>query len=139
MAGADVPAFPVESDPGDMVFFSEGLWHGSFGDRAGRRMFTLIYYENPKSEAQIAYLRDFHSRTLAMFHPHERFLNSDRPRVQGMVEKYVELGLVSAIEYGGGPVFPCRRERKRDGRCGNAPGSISRTPGGLRWLAGSGC
>ncbi len=94
MAGADVPAFPAESDPGDVVLFSEDLWHGSFGGRGGRRMFTLIYYENPKTAAQIAYLKEFHSRTIAMFHPHERFLNSDRPRVQGMVEKYVELGLV---------------------------------------------
>ena len=79
LTGADIPAFPLESNPGDVVFFSENLWHGSFGGRTGRRMFTLIYYENPRTAVQIDYLRDSHSRTIGMFHPHETFLNSNRP------------------------------------------------------------
>ena len=39
----DVPAYAIESQPGDVVFFSYQLWHASFGGRSGRRMFTLNY------------------------------------------------------------------------------------------------
>ncbi len=39
----DVPSFALESQPGDVVFFSHQLWHASFGGRSGRRMFTLNY------------------------------------------------------------------------------------------------
>jgi ectoine hydroxylase-related dioxygenase (phytanoyl-CoA dioxygenase family) len=39
----DVPAFAIESQPGDVVFFSYQLWHASFGGRSGRRMFTLNF------------------------------------------------------------------------------------------------
>ena len=93
LAGAEVPAFPLESTPGDVVFFSENIWHGSFGGGAGRRMFTLIYYANPETEEQQQYVRDQHKKLIAMFNPHESFLNSDRPRIRGMVQKYVELGV----------------------------------------------
>ena len=94
LAGAEVPAHSLDTRPGDVVFISEGgVWHGAFGGSPGRRQFTLIYYEDPKTDEQVQFLRDFHKRTIAMFHPHETFLNSDRPRIRGMVEKYVELGL----------------------------------------------
>ena len=94
LAGAEVPAYSLDTRPGDVVFISESaIWHGAFGGSSGRRQFTLIYYEDPKTDEQVQYLRDHHKRTIAMFHPHETFLNSDRPRIRGMVKKYVELGL----------------------------------------------
>ena len=40
---SDIPAYPIESRPGDAVFFSYQLWHSSFGGHAGRRMFTLNF------------------------------------------------------------------------------------------------
>ena len=51
------------------------------------------YYENPTTPEQVQYVRDQTQITTAMFHPHETFLNSERPRIRGMVQKYVELGL----------------------------------------------
>ena len=94
LRGVEVPAYPLDTMPGDVVFISEGgIWHGAFEGSPGRRQFTLIYYENPKTDEQVQYLRDFHQRTIAMFHPHETFLNSERPRIRGMVQRYVELGL----------------------------------------------
>ena len=39
----DVPSHPIESEPGDVVFFSHQMWHSSFGGKAGRRMFTLNF------------------------------------------------------------------------------------------------
>ena len=39
----DIPSFPIESQPGDAVFFSHQMWHSSFGGHVGRRMFTLNF------------------------------------------------------------------------------------------------
>ena len=43
LAPRDIPSFPIESEPGDAVFFSHQLWHASFGGRVGRLMFTLNF------------------------------------------------------------------------------------------------
>ena len=39
----DVPSHPIQSEPGDAVFFSHQMWHSSFGGKLGRRMFTLNF------------------------------------------------------------------------------------------------
>ena len=93
-SGADVPAYAFESQPGDVMFASENLWHASFGGSPGRRMFNINIYEDPTTAQQIEYIRDQQQGTTAMFHPHEAFLNSERPRIRSMVRKYLELGLV---------------------------------------------
>ena len=43
MAPRDIPSYPIESEPGDAVFFSHQMWHSSFGGKVGRRMFTLNF------------------------------------------------------------------------------------------------
>ena len=35
----DLPCFPLETDPGDVLLWSPNLWHSAFGGRTGRRMF----------------------------------------------------------------------------------------------------
>ena len=45
----DVPAYICESGPGDVVAFDIRLWHASWGGSQGRRMCTLVYYNNPKT------------------------------------------------------------------------------------------
>ncbi len=89
--GSQVPSVALESQPGDVVFFSENMWHGSFNGEAGRRMFTLIYYANPATDAQKAYVRQQQKKCVAMFNPHESFIHSDRPRIRQMVAPLVEL------------------------------------------------
>ena len=39
----EVPSYPIESEPGDGVFFSHQMWHSTFGGKVGRRMFTLNF------------------------------------------------------------------------------------------------
>src|SRR4029079_10816799 len=41
VAGSDVPAYPIESTPGDMLMFNHKLKHSSWGGGDRRRMFTL--------------------------------------------------------------------------------------------------
>ncbi len=98
----DVPCFPLESKPGDVVFLNQNLWHSSFGGRTGRRMFTLNFGAKPTTDVHIAYLqRSYQSNQQNIermqfiqtdrFYE-ESFLSSDRPRIRGMTAKLVELG-----------------------------------------------
>jgi ectoine hydroxylase-related dioxygenase (phytanoyl-CoA dioxygenase family) len=101
-AGADVPSFPLESRPGDVVFFDQNLWHAAFGGRTGRRMFTLNFFAKPRTDAHVTYVRRGyeadvnlikrmqHTQTDELYT--EEFLNSDRPRIQGMVAHIIALG-----------------------------------------------
>ena len=98
----DVPCFPLESEPGDVVFFDQNLWHASFGGRAGRRMFTLNFGAKPTEDEHIAFLQRVYQSNLGFAknmqasqpgHVYEEsFLHSDRPRIQSMVKTIVELG-----------------------------------------------
>jgi ectoine hydroxylase-related dioxygenase (phytanoyl-CoA dioxygenase family) len=98
----DVPCYPLESQPGDVVFFNQALWHASFGGTTGRRMFTLNFAQQPTSDEHITFLQDTYKCNLTtaregQYTPADElygaaFLGSGRPRIEGMVAKLVELG-----------------------------------------------
>ena len=100
----------LESQPGDVVFFNQHLWHAAFGGRTGRRMFTLNFGAKPTTDEPIAHLqrvcqgnlqnieRMQYTQTGRFYE--ESFLNSDRPPIRGMVAKLVELGFKYGLEKG---------------------------------------
>jgi len=98
----DVPCFPLDSQPGDVVFFNQNTWHASFGGRTGRRMFTLNFGAKPAMSEQIEFLQRTYQGNLKnvrqMQHTDtgrvydDRFLSSDHPRIHAMVANLVELG-----------------------------------------------
>ena len=100
--GPGVPCFPLESQPGDVVFFNQNLWHSAFGGKTGRRMFTMNFGAQPSDDAHIDFLKRVYQGNLKhvqnMQHTksgrvyEDAFLYSERPRIQGMVGKLVELG-----------------------------------------------
>ena len=101
--GAEIPSFPLESDPGDVVMFDQRLWHASFGGRTGRRMFTLNFGGKPRAEADYEDLRRTHTMNLGfvrdMQHTQtgrvytDTLLESTSPRIHSMVAELVEMGL----------------------------------------------
>lgn len=103
VAQHEIPYFPLESDPGDVVFFNQNTWHASFGGRTGRRMFTLNFGAPPRAAEHVAYLERTYQSNLQhaqrMQHTpstrvyEESFLSSDSPRIRAMVAKLVELGM----------------------------------------------
>ena len=103
VAGPAIPSFPLESQPGDVVFFNQNLWHAAFGGQTGRRMFTLNFFAKPTTNEHMAFIRHAYETDLGFakemqFNQTDRlygeaFLNSDRPRIRGMVAPLVELGL----------------------------------------------
>ena len=50
ITGIDVPAVPLESEPGDLVVFNHSLKHASFGGGDRRRMFTMNFQERYSDE-----------------------------------------------------------------------------------------
>jgi hypothetical protein len=103
VAQREVPCYPLESDPGDVVFFDQNTWHASFGGQAGRRMFTLNFGAPPRAAEHVAFLERTYQSNLQhaqrmQLTPSTRvyedsFLQSDSPRIRAMVAKLVELGM----------------------------------------------
>lgn len=85
---SQVPAMPLESNPGDVVAFNHNLMHASFGGSTRRRMFTLNCSARAKDEAQIEDLKKYISS-------HSRFwidhMHSDIMRNTASAERMVHL------------------------------------------------
>ena len=95
VAGQDVPAFVIESKPGDVVVFPEKLWHGSFGGASGRSQHAISFHTNVVTDKHVAWLLDMYSRTKYSWRPCESMINSDRPRLRRLVARLMELGFDS--------------------------------------------
>ena len=85
----DIPAYPVESEPGDVVLFNQYLWHGLHGGRKGRRFLAFKFAARPTT-AQ--HLKSLHLYSPNMFQPHQTLLNSESARIRDMVKDLPELG-----------------------------------------------
>jgi len=102
VAGSEIPAYPLESCPGDVVFFNQALFHSSYGGRAGRRMFTLNFGSKPTSESHYDNLRRTYEGNVATTERlgstsrdriyTDTFLRSESPRIQSMVAEIKTLG-----------------------------------------------
>jgi ectoine hydroxylase-related dioxygenase (phytanoyl-CoA dioxygenase family) len=103
MEGSEVPARSLESEPGDVLFMDCNIWHAAFGGVPGRRHLAVNFVPEPKSEENVAKMRSNYEgdleriKTLQYSQPGrlftDEFLHSDRPRIQRLASKWVELGL----------------------------------------------
>jgi hypothetical protein len=93
----ELPAFPAETDPGDVIFFDQNTWHASVGGKIGRRQMTLNYAQDPTEDAHQEYLRYVNemsanhmkqsSHTQRDTNFTEALINSPRPRIQQLIAK----------------------------------------------------
>jgi hypothetical protein len=94
---SEVPAFPMASEPGDLVFFDHRTWHSSFGGRSGRRMFTMNFSSPITTDQQRDRFLELHERNGATSPTgevySEPFLNSPSPRIQQLTTVARELNL----------------------------------------------
>ncbi len=89
ITGPDMPGFPLECRPGDVIFFNHSLWHGMFNGTKGRRYIALKFAARPLMDKQLASLRYY---TKHMFEPADILLKSDNPKIRRMVEDLPRLG-----------------------------------------------
>jgi ectoine hydroxylase-related dioxygenase (phytanoyl-CoA dioxygenase family) len=102
IGGSLIPYFPLESVPGDVVFFDQRVFHSSYGGKTGRRMFTLNFGAKPTSRADYDNLCRTYQNNIKNQHEMgytkrdriytDDFLYSDSPRIQAMVGELVQLG-----------------------------------------------
>lgn len=101
---SDIPSVALESTPGDILIFDHLIFHSSWGGKTGRRMFSMNYFSNPTTNVQIDLIREVYTGSLGIsqvlsssqrntLHEDE-IINSDRPRIQRMMARNLELGLL---------------------------------------------
>ena len=88
----EIPSYPLECDPGDLIIFTENIIHAAFGGKDGRYQHAINFCENPKSEELIAFTKDWYSRTVNLFRPPISNINSDNARLRRMSEGWLQLG-----------------------------------------------
>ena len=88
VTGADIPCHAIESEPGDVVFFHQSLYHASFGGWSGRRMFTMVFGADPVSDEEVAYMGGFKFA----YRPTKMFLKSGSPKIRGIASRLADLG-----------------------------------------------
>ena len=86
VSGPDLPCYALESEPGDVVFFNQHLYHGVYGKQPGRRYLSLKYANRPVTESQTALLR-----AGSVFTIHDTFRSSNHPRIRSMVDPLIEI------------------------------------------------
>lgn len=103
VSGSSIPHYAVRSEPGDVVFFDQRLFHSSFGGKSGRRMFTLNFVAKPRSMNEYDVIRKMYEGNVELANRlgltarerifNEDFLGSGSPRIQHMVGELVTMGL----------------------------------------------
>ena len=100
LAPDQIPAYAFASNPGDVLAFNVGLWHGAFGGGNHRRQGVLVYYEDPTTpeatQALVQQMRGNHGlftgKGRPMYGPHWRAV--DNARHQGWLQRLAELDVL---------------------------------------------
>jgi len=74
------------------VVFTENLRNASFGGRHGRHEDALSFIANPKSDVEVASVRDIPDGFKYSLHPAESYINNDSTPLKRMVSRLVEWG-----------------------------------------------
>ena len=88
----DLPAYAVETTPGDVVAFKENTYHGAFGGHDGRHQHAINYFQKPHTEEQMALLRRYHDEMTYSFHPVVQNLQHENPNLRALQQDMVEWG-----------------------------------------------
>lgn len=86
--GNEVPCHAVETDPGDVVFFNQSLFHAVYGKTQQRRYVALKYAARPNLDDHFISIKRFSPDALE---PHEQLLNSENPRLRRMMAGFDDI------------------------------------------------
>ena len=82
--GPDLPFLAFESEPGDLVFFNQSLFHAVFNGFDGRRYIALKFTAHPTTDIHFRLLNETGGFD---FQAHSGFAGSELPRVRGMADR----------------------------------------------------
>ena len=86
----EIPGIALKSDPGDVVFFSQKIYHGVYGKQPGRRYLKLRFVAWPETDEAVASLMRYQNRG-DIYRPADSFLQSDNSRIRAMVDPLLDL------------------------------------------------
>jgi ectoine hydroxylase-related dioxygenase (phytanoyl-CoA dioxygenase family) len=75
-----------------MVLFTEEVYHAAFGGRTGRPRLALNFEAAASNDERVGVIRPEYEKTKWMYRPARSLVESDRPRLRGMVQPLLELG-----------------------------------------------
>ena len=93
----DMPGVAIESDPGDIVFFSQKIYHGVYGMQSGRRFLKLRFAGKLETDEQIVSFMRYNRRG-HIFRPDDAYVTSDHPRIRAMVDPLLQLATRTEAE-----------------------------------------
>ena len=88
ISGTEFPCHPLETNPGDVIFFHHCLYHGVYGGGPGRRYVAFKFCSRPRNAEQLASIQRF---SPAVYSPKEIFAGSAHPRIRRIVDPIAEL------------------------------------------------
>lgn len=88
----DIPCTVLDTEPGDLVVFTENILHSAFGGHEGRHQHAVSFIENPDTPSKEKDLRDFYESSTYSLRPSESYVKSKNPRIRSLVSKNLELG-----------------------------------------------
>ena len=94
VSGPEMPSFAFESEPGDVVFFNQSLFHAVFNGFPGRRYIALKFTAMPTADEHFELLKgtsgfDFGSKP--------GFGESERPEVRAMADRLAKVASRAGI------------------------------------------
>ena len=89
---SELPCYCYESDPGDVLVFKAQLLHASFGSQLARHMHVIAFLGDPRTAEETAAFHELYEKAKYSLHPAESYVDSDSPRIRGLVSKLVEWG-----------------------------------------------
>ena len=84
VSGPEMPSFPFESEPGDVVFFNQSLFHAIFNGFYGRRYIALKFTAMPTTDEHLNLLKETSGFD---FGTQPEFAASQRPDVRAMADR----------------------------------------------------
>ena len=97
VSGPDLPCYPIEVQPGDVVVFNHYLFHAVYGKQEGRSYIAMKFAAEPTTEVHVEALAKHYQDASQL---HEAFRHGPRPRIRSMVEKLLDweekLGVLDA-------------------------------------------
>jgi hypothetical protein len=84
----------VDSQPGDVVCFTEEIWHASFGGGVGRPQHAVSWTADidVQCPTECAYFRTLIEKYTNAFHYPPEMRRSPRLRIQSMIARSLEFG-----------------------------------------------
>lgn len=92
MRADEIYSVALETEPGDVLVFTERLIHGAFGGGIGRHQICANFVANPETERHLAQIKQFYDASTWSLRPTRTYIESDRPRIRRMVQKPLEWG-----------------------------------------------